>query len=201
MSRPSLDEQVEHLMRGTLFADEVGLDKDELEAAVVAEPGGQRLRGQMATELRAKLERAEAQGRQLRIYQGVDPTAASLHVGHMVPALKLRQFQELGHKVVFLIGDYTAMIGDPSGQSQERKQLDHSEVNAFAEKFYTIRPTACSTRDTELRRNGEWLSKLSFAEIIELASYFPLKQIISRRDFQQRLERGDSLRFTSASTR
>ncbi len=186
MTDPSPKEQVELLMRGTAFADEVGLADGE---------GGGKLREQMAAELEQRLIKARAEGRPLRVYQGFDPTAVSLHVGHMVPALKLRQFQRLGHQVIFLIGDYTAMIGDPSGQTQERKKLTHEEVMANARLYTDQAFRLLDAERTEVRRNGEWLGELSFADLIELASLFPLKQIIARRDFRDRLERGDSLRF------
>jgi tyrosyl-tRNA synthetase len=162
MSRPGLDEQVDLLMRGTAFADEVG----ELQGAPPGPGAGEaqrpRLRAQMRAELRALLERAGAEGRPLRVYQGFDPTGASLHVGHMVSAHKLRQFQRLGHQAIFLIGDYTAMIGDPSGQSQERRQLTHEEAIENA-KLYTDQAfRLLEAERTEVRRNGEWLSKLDF---------------------------------------
>jgi tyrosyl-tRNA synthetase len=206
MSRPGLDEQVDLLMRGTAFADEVGLTEEEAPPPPAPEPPiggdvtaatrrGGRLRAQMRAELRAALERAEKEGRPLRVYQGFDPTSASLHVGHMVSAHKLREFQRLGHRAIFLIGDYTAMIGDPSGQSQERRQLTHEEALENARLYTDQAFRLLEPEGTEVRRNSEWLSKLDFAQLIRLASLFPLKQIIARRDFQQRLERGDSLRF------
>lgn len=192
MSQPSLDDQVELLMRGTTFADEVGLASDPSDEDVPRDRG---LRAQMATELKTLLTKARDEGRPLRVYQGFDPTATSLHIGHMVPALKLRQFQQLGHQVIFLIGDYTAMIGDPTGQSSERALLTHEQTLENA-KLYTDQAfRLLDPEKTEIRRNSEWLSKLDFAQLVQLASLFPLKQIIARRDFQQRLERGDSLRF------
>ncbi len=179
MKVPAVDEQVDLLLRGTVFADEVG----------DLEPQG--LRAKMAGELRERLR----EGRPLRVYQGFDPTATSLHLGHMVPALKLRAFQQLGHHVVFLIGDYTAMIGDPTGQAAERRRLTHEETTANA-KLYTDQAfRLLDPERTEVRRNGEWLSGLRFADLIELAALFPLKQIIARRDFHARMEAGEGLRF------
>ncbi|MDM7914383.1 MAG: tyrosine--tRNA ligase [Candidatus Eisenbacteria bacterium] len=184
--KKSIDEQIEILLRATLFADEV--DGGE-EGARLSE--GKSLREQMTAELRERL----AEGRPLRVYLGVDPTSTNLHLGHFVPVQKLRQFQELGHQVIFLIGDYTATIGDPSGQSTERKRLRHEEVlemgRTYAEQAFRL----LDSKRTEIRRNGEWLSKLTFAQIAELASIFPLKWIISRRDFRERLDRGESLRL------
>ena len=179
MSRPTPEDQVALLMRGTLFADEVG----DLEA--------QGLHQKMAAELRERL----AAGRPLRVYQGFDPTATSLHVGHMVPAIKLRQFQALGHRVVFLVGDYTAMIGDPSGQASERKRLTHQEALDNARLYTDQAFRLLDPELTEVRYNGDWLSRLTFADLIELAALFPLKQIVARRDFQARMAQGDSLRF------
>jgi len=192
-------EQIEILMRGTQFADEIegggargegdGGGRDE--AALAGATEGRSLREQMTAELAERLKEA----RPLRVYLGVDPTATNLHIGHFVPVQKLRQFQELGHQVIFLIGDYTATIGDPSGQAQERRRLRHEDVlemgRTYAEQaFHLLDPAK-----TEVRRNGEWLAGLSFAQVAELASIFPLKWIVSRRDFRDRLERGESLRL------
>ncbi|NNG00135.1 MAG: tyrosine--tRNA ligase [Desulfobacteraceae bacterium] len=179
-----VDEQLQILMRATRFADE---SDDWLGTA--GKEGV--LRGQMAAELRKKL----ASGRPLRVYLGVDPTGTDLHVGHFVPLQKLKKFQDLGHQVIFLIGDYTAMIGDPSGQSGERKRFTHDEVMGMAETYMDQAFRILDPDKTELRYNGEWLAKLSFSDILELAAIFPLKQIISRRDFQDRMARGESLRF------
>jgi tyrosyl-tRNA synthetase len=145
----------------------------------------------MIGELRERLK----EDRPLRVYLGVDPTATNLHLGHFVPIHKLRQFQELGHQIIFLIGDYTATIGDPSDQDSERKRLRHEEVlelgRTYAEQSYRL----LDHTKTEVRKNGEWLSKLTFADIIELAAILPLKWVISRRDFKDRMDRGESLRL------
>ena len=124
-SNISLNEQVEILIRGTRFADEV----DDWGKNLVE---GKSLRLQMKDELREKLKR----GRPLRVYLGIDPTSTDLHIGTFVPLQKLRKFQELGHQVIFLIGDYTATIGDPSGQTSERRRLNHDQVLKMA-KTYT----------------------------------------------------------------
>ena len=180
----SVEAQVDLLMRGTRFADEAEDGPPEA-------PESGDLRRRMRSELLDKLRL----GRPLRVYLGVDPTSTDLHVGHFVPLQKLRRFQDLGHQVIFLIGDYTATIGDPSEQTSERKRLTHDHVLELA-RSYTEQ--ACRILDpdrTELRYNGDWLGKLSFADIIELASIFPMKQIVARRDFQRRMEQGESLRF------
>ena len=187
----SVQEQIDYLLRGTLFADEVGAGGEYRPAQDGQTDEIAGLRQQARKELAERLEA----GRPLRVYLGVDPTASSLHIGHLVPVLKLKQFQELGHQVVFLIGDYTGLIGDPSGRSQARKQLT-PETLVEMSRGYEDQVFRILDRDkTEVRRNSEWLSKLSFKDIIELAALFPLKQIVARRDFQQRMAQGESLRF------
>jgi tyrosyl-tRNA synthetase len=149
----------------------------------------------MTAELRERLTESARTGRPLRVYLGADPTAKSLHIGHFVSVQKLRQFQELGHQVVFLVGDYTALIGDPSGQESERKRLTHEQVTEMARDYQSQVFRLLDPERTEVRTNGEWLAKMSFADMIELAALFPLKWIVSRRDFAERLERGESLRL------
>ncbi|MCP4176572.1 MAG: tyrosine--tRNA ligase [bacterium] len=183
----SHDQQLEIIMRGTRFADETD---DWIKNA---DKCGN-LRKQMREELHNKLKL----GRPLRVYLGVDPTSTSLHVGHFVPIQKLRKLQELGHHIVFLIGDYTATIGDPSGQAGERKRFTHEEVSDMAKNYTNLAFKVLDPEKTEVRLNSEWLAKLQFSDIIELACIFPMKQIISRRDFQARMDRGESLRFHEA---
>lgn len=186
-----IEEQIDLVMRGTFFADEAEGGDAPARLADTGATEGRTLREQMRAELRERL----MEGRPLRVYLGVDPTSTNLHLGHFVPILKLRQFQGLGHQVIFLIGDYTATIGDPSGQTTERKRLRHEEVldlgRTYAEQAFRLLDPAC----TEIRHNGDWLSRLTFAETAELASIFPLKWIVSRRDFRERLDRGESLRL------
>jgi len=185
--KPSVDEQLASLMRGTRFADETAERQDGV-------PGVQSLRDQMRDELRAKLKR----GRPLRVYLGVDPTSTDLHVGHFVPLQKLRKFQDLGHQVIFLVGDYTATIGDPSEQTAERKRFTHQQTLELAKTYTKQAFRVLDPERTEVRHNSEWLAKLSFADIVELAAIFPMKQIIGRRDFRERMDRGESLRFHEA---
>ncbi|MFC1850680.1 tyrosine--tRNA ligase [candidate division CSSED10-310 bacterium] len=182
----TIDEQTDILMRGTRFADEADWSAES--------SADQSLRKQMSDELREKLK----SGKPLRVYLGVDPTSSHLHVGHFVPLQKLRKFQELGHHVIFLIGDYTAMIGDPSGRDTGRDRLTHEQVLEMARTYKEQAFCVLDPEATEVRYNSEWLAKLTFADIVELASIFPLKQIISRRDFQERLAQGESLRFHEA---
>jgi tyrosyl-tRNA synthetase len=125
-------------------------------------------------------------GRRLRIKLGVDPTAPDLHLGHAVPLRKLRQFQDLGHEVVLIIGDYTALIGDPSGRNSTRPALTIEQIDANAETyieqaFHILDPDA-----TELRRNSEWLAPLDFAKLLQLTSEFTVARILERDDFSNR---------------
>ena len=185
----NVQEQIDILLRGTQFADEVEA-APAIDGTIGAEEG-KTLRQQMTAELTERLK----EGRPLRVYLGVDPTATNLHLGHFVPIQKLRQFQSLGHQVVFLVGDYTATIGDPSGQSSERKRLRHDEVLELGRTYAQQAFHLLDETKTEIRRNGEWLSTLQFSEIVELAAIFPLKWIVSRRDFKDRMDRGESLRL------
>ena len=128
-------------------------------------------------------------GRPLRVKLGVDPTSPDLHLGHAVALRKLRQFQELGHEAVLIIGDFTAMIGDPSGRSVTRPQLTHEQVLAHAESY---RKQAFKILDPERTRivfNGDWLKSMSFAEVIRLNSRVTLQQMLQREDFKERIEK------------
>jgi tyrosyl-tRNA synthetase len=137
-------------------------------------------------ELITKLEASYKNGRPLRIKQGFDPTAPDIHLGHTVGIRKLRQFQELGHHVIVIIGDYTGMVGDPSEKSETRPRLTHEDVmknaKTYEEQFFKI-----LDRDkTEVRYNGEWFSQMSFAEIMTLASKFTVARMLERDDFANR---------------
>ena len=125
-------------------------------------------------------------GGRLRVKLGVDPTAPDLHLGHAVPLRKLRQFQDLGHQVVLIIGDYTALIGDPSGRNSTRPALTIEQIDAHAQTyieqaFHILDPDA-----TELRRNSEWLAPLDFAKLLQLTSEFTIARILERDDFSNR---------------
>jgi tyrosyl-tRNA synthetase len=200
-SFPPVEEQLAILLRGCLFGDEVegfgaGGAGSPVNAVAPGSTMSERgLRAQMTSELRERLTASARSGRPLRIYLGADPTARSLHIGHFVAVQKLRQFQELGHQVIFLVGDYTALIGDPSGQASERKKFTHDQVVELAADYQDQVFRVLDRKRTEIRRNGEWLSKLSFADLVELAGLFPVKWLVSRRDFADRLERGESLRL------
>jgi len=138
-------------------------------------------------DLKAKLERASKTGRPLRVKLGLDPTAPDIHVGHTVVIRKLRAFQELGHTVIFLIGDFTAMIGDPSGKNVTRPPLSREEINANAETYKRQMFKLLDPDKTELRFNGEWVDKFSAADFVKLTAKTTVKQILERDDFTKRM--------------
>jgi len=170
----TIDQQVAYLMQGTEYGD------PELQQA-------------MAEELRQRLIEAQKEGRPLRVYCGFDPRTSDLHLGHTVPMRKLRQFQELGHEVTFLVGNYTSLIGDPSDKDKLRPQLTPEQVEenarTYAEQAYKI----LDRQLTRIRFNAEWLAELSFAELIRLASNFTVQQFIARENFKLRWEKGDPI--------
>jgi tyrosyl-tRNA synthetase len=170
----TIPEQVEFLLQGTEYGDE-------------------NLRQAMADELANRLAEAQKAGRSLRVYCGFDPRTSDLHLGHTVPMRKLRQFQELGHEVIFLIGSYTSLIGDPSDQDKLRLQLTSQQVaenaRTYAEQAYKV----LDKNKTQVRFNAEWLSELSFKEVIELASNFTIQQFLTRENFKLRWEKGDAI--------
>lgn len=138
-------------------------------------------------ELRAKLERSAGTGKPLRVKLGVDPTAPDIHLGHTVVIRKLRAFQELGHTVIFLIGDFTGMIGDPSGNSATRPQLTREEINANAETYKQQVSKLLDPSKTELRFNSEWMDQLGSDGFVRLSSHVTVRQILERDDFAKRL--------------
>ncbi len=137
-------------------------------------------------ELREKL----ALGRPLRVKLGVDPTSPDLHLGHAIILRKLRQFQDLGHTAVLIIGDFTSMIGDPSGRSATRPQLSREQVQANAETYRAQAFKVLDPARTELVANGNWLSKMGFQDVIRLNSIVTLQQMLQREDFRNRLDAG-----------
>jgi tyrosyl-tRNA synthetase len=142
---------------------------------------------------RDELEEALQTKRKLRIKFGVDPTRPDLHIGHAVALRKLRQFQDLGHQVIFLIGDYTTKIGDPSGKSKTRPMLSDAEIKANVETYLDQVGLLLNVKKAEIRYNSEWLGKLSFGDLIQLASNVSVAQIIEREDFRNRLGSGQEL--------
>ncbi len=137
-------------------------------------------------ELIKKLERSIKAKKPLRIKQGFDPTAPDIHLGHTVGLRKLKQFQELGHKIVLIIGDYTGMVGDPSERSSTRPQLTRDEVMKNAETYQKQFFKIINRSKTEVHFNGEWFSKMTFLDIIHLASRFTLARMLEREDFSKR---------------
>jgi len=125
-------------------------------------------------------------GTPLRVKLGVDPTAPDLHLGHAVPLRKLRQFQDLGHTVVLIIGDFTALIGDPSGRNTTRPPLTRQQIDANAETYVEQAFKILDPDKTELRRNSDWLGKLDFADLLKLTSQFTVARILERDDFSKR---------------
>ena len=136
-------------------------------------------------ELLAKLRL----GRPLNIKLGVDPTAPDIHLGFTIALQKLRQFQDLGHRAVLIIGDFTAMIGDPSGRSVTRKQLSHDDVMQNARSFQQQAFKVLDPNKTRTVFNGEWLEMMTFEEIIKLTSRVTMQQMLQREDFKNRIEK------------
>lgn len=141
-------------------------------------------------ELLAKLERSLRTGVPLRVKLGADPSAPDLHLGHTVVLRKLRQFQDLGHQVIFLIGDFTGMIGDPTGRSETRKPLTAGEVQANAETYKRQIFRILDESRTEIRFNSEWLSRMNFADVIRLAAQYTVARLLERDDFEKRYREG-----------
>src|SRR5690349_25175474 len=139
-------------------------------------------------DLRAKLEKSAATGKPLRVKLGADPTAPDIHLGHTVVIRKLRAFQELGHVVIFLIGDFTGLIGDPSGKSATRPQLTRDEINANAETYKKQIFKLLDPEKTIIDFNSRWMDTLGSAGFLRLASHVTVRQILERDDFKQRLD-------------
>ena len=170
----NIEEQVELLMQGTEYGDE------ELKKA-------------MTNELRQRLLEAQKENRPLRVYCGFDPTHVDLHLGHTIPMRKLRQFQDLGHEVTFLIGSYTALVGDPSDKNKARPILTEEQVaengRTYAEQAFRV----LDRENTKIRYNGEWLSKLSLVDLIRLGQNFTVQQFLVRDNFAKRFEAGEPI--------
>jgi len=138
----------------------------------------------------ADLGKKLIKGDPLRVKLGVDPTAPDLHLGHAVPLRKLRQFQDLGHTVVLIIGDFTALIGDPSGRNSTRPPLTMEQIDANATTYIDQAFKVLDPAKTELRRNSEWLAALGFADLLRLTSRFTVARILERDDFSKRYREG-----------
>jgi len=140
-------------------------------------------------DLKAKLDKSLKTGKPLRAKLGVDPTAPDLHLGHTVVIRKLKHFQDLGHIAVFLIGDFTAMVGDPTGQSETRPPLTREQVNAHAKTYLEQVYKILDREKTEVRYNSEWLDKLSSYDIVRLCAKYRVARMLEREDFHNRLEK------------
>ena len=141
-------------------------------------------------ELKAKLEKSAKEGRPLQVKLGLDPTAPDIHLGFAVVLRKLRLFQDLGHDVVIIIGDYTALIGDPSGRSTTRPMLSAEEIAANGKTYVEQLAKVLDREKTVVRFNSEWLGKLSFADLVRLASKMTVAQVMQREDFANRFDAG-----------
>ena len=140
-----------------------------------------------------KLARSEASGQPLRIKLGLDPTAPDIHIGHTVVLNKMRQLQDLGHQVIFLIGDFTTLIGDPSGRNSTRPPLTPEQIKANAETYYQQASLVLDPARTEIRYNSEWCAPLGAAGMIQLAAKYTVARMMERDDFQKRFSTGQSI--------
>lgn len=143
---------------------------------------------------RDELKKKLSAGRPLRVKLGVDPTAPDIHLGHTVGLQKLRQFQDLGHEGILIIGDFTAMIGDPSGRSATRPQLTHEEVIANARTYQEQAFKVLDKAKTKVVFNGEWFKKMTFTDVIKLNSRVTLQQMLQREDFRERMDKAQPIR-------
>jgi tyrosyl-tRNA synthetase len=144
-------------------------------------------------ELTAKLEKSLKTGKPLRVYLGVDPTAPDIHLGHTVVLRKLKHFQDLGHTAIFLIGDFSAMIGDPTGVSETRPPLTREQVDANAKTYLEQVYKILDREKTEVRYNSEWLSNMSAEDVVRLCSHYRLARMLEREDFRSRLDKGQPI--------
>ncbi|HLW82770.1 MAG TPA: tyrosine--tRNA ligase [Candidatus Acidoferrales bacterium] len=139
-------------------------------------------------DLKVKLEQSAKTGKPLRVYLGVDPTAPDIHLGHTVVIRKLKHFQDLGHTAIFLIGDFSAMIGDPTGQSETRPPLTREQVDANAKTYLDQVFKILDPAKTEVRYNSEWLGKMSSYDVVRLCGHYRLARMLEREDFRARLD-------------
>ena len=140
-----------------------------------------------------KLQRSEASGTPLRIKLGLDPTAPDIHIGHTVVLNKMRQLQDLGHRVIFLIGDFTTTIGDPSGRNSTRPPLTREQIEANAQTYYRQASLVLDPEKTEIRYNSEWSDPLGARGMIQLAAKYTVARMMERDDFSKRFKAGQSI--------
>ena len=170
----SIDEQLNILMRGVEYGDPQTYVN-------------------MKAELRARLELSARTGKPLRVYCGYDPTSPDLHLGHTLTMRKLRQFQDLGHQAIFVIGTYTALIGDPSDKDKARPRPTSEQLEENARTYTEQAFKILDAERTEVRYNGEWLSRLNFKDLINLASNFTVQQFLARDNFAKRYARNSPI--------
>ena len=170
----TIEEQLEVLMSGTAYGDP-------------------KTRENMTKDLRRRLLECEQEGRPLRVYCGYDPRTSDLHLGHTITMRKLRQFQEFGHDVTFLIGIFTSLIGDPSDKDVARDQLTMQDVEDNARTYEEQAFKILDGDKTRVRRNDEWLAPLDFADIIRLASHYTVQQFLQRENFAKRIDEGKAI--------
>lgn len=144
-------------------------------------------------ELKAKLDNSLKTGKPLRVYLGVDPTAPDIHLGHTVVLRKLKHFQDMGHTAIFLIGDFSAMIGDPTGVSETRPPLTREQVDANAKTYLAQVYKILDREKTEVRYNSEWLGKMPSHEVVKLCGHYRLARMLEREDFRSRLEKNQPI--------
>lgn len=144
-------------------------------------------------ELKAKIEQSCKSGKPLRVYLGVDPTAPDIHLGHTVVLRKLKHFQDMGHTAIFLIGDFSAMIGDPTGQSETRPPLTREQVDANAKTYLDQVYKILDPEKTEVRFNSEWLAKMTSYDTVRLCGHYRLARMLEREDFRSRLEKNQPI--------
>ena len=173
-TKMSLDDQVALLMQGAEYGD------DQLKQA-------------MQDELKQRLVESEKSGRALRVYCGYDPTSSDLHLGHTVTMRKLRQFQDLGHDVTFVIGSFTALVGDPSDKEGARPKLTKEQIAVFADTYTAQAYKILNPDQMQIRFNDEWLSSVTLEQFIEMSSKFTVQQFLARDNFSKRYEAGNPI--------
>src|SRR5690242_4808561 len=144
-------------------------------------------------DLKSKLQQSAKTGKPLRVYLGVDPTAPDIHLGHTVVIRKLKHFQDMGHTAIFLIGDFSAMIGDPTGQSETRPPLTREQVDANAKTYLDQVYKILDREKTEVRFNSEWLAKMTSYDTVRLCGHYRLARMLEREDFRSRLEKNQPI--------
>ncbi len=170
----TIDEQVAWLMQGTNYGDDD-------------------MKQKMTAELRERLVESQRAGRPLNIYCGYDPRKPDLHLGHTITMRKLRQFQDLGHNVTFLIGSYTSLVGDPSDKDKTRPVLTENEVEENARTYVEQAYKILDRSKTTVRHNGEWLAGLRLLDLIQLAQNFTVQQFLQRENFAKRFDKGEPI--------